>query len=152
MINRVVLIGRLTRDPELRKTNTNKSVVSFTMAVNRRFSANQQQQSADFLSCVAWNQSADFMANYLKKGALISIEGRLQSRAYDDANGKRVYVTEVVCDDVQSLETKSTNASTNNYQSVENTNTDNYENNESSYVKNSYSDDLLDIASDDLPF
>ena len=102
MINRVVLVGRITKDPELRKTQSGLSTVSFTVACNRRVSKDQQQQ-ADFINCVAWRQTADYMANYVKKGALLGVEGRIQTRNYEDQTGKRVYVTEVVCDSVQTL-------------------------------------------------
>ena len=106
MINRVVLVGRLTRDPELRKTNSGASVVSFTVACDRRFKT-QGQPDADFISCVAWNKVADLMAQYLREGSLRSgVEGRIQTRNYDDANGRRVYVTEVVAESVQFLEPK----------------------------------------------
>lgn len=102
MINRVVLVGRITKDPELRKTQSGLSTVSFTVACNRRVSKDQEQQ-ADFINCVAWRQTADYMANYVKKGALLGVEGRIQTRNYEDQSGKRVYVTEVVCDSVQTL-------------------------------------------------
>lgn len=103
MINRVVLVGRITKDPELRKTQSGLSTVSFTVACNRRFSGQGQEQQADFINCVAWRQTADYMANYVKKGALLGVEGRIQTRNYEDQSGKRVYVTEVVCDNVQTL-------------------------------------------------
>ena len=95
MINRVVLVGRLTRDPELRKTQSGTSVCSFTMAVGRRVST-QGQPDADFINCVAWNKTADLMTQYLHKGSLIGLEGRIQTRSYDNQQGQRVYVTEVV--------------------------------------------------------
>ncbi len=104
MINRVVLVGRITKDPVLRKTQNGTSVVSFTIACNRRVPS--QGQDADFINCVAWNRTADFMAQYVKKGALLGLEGRIQTRNYDDKDGKRVYVTEVVADSVQLLESK----------------------------------------------
>lgn len=99
MINKTVLVGRLTKDVELRKTQSGKSVASFTIAVNRPFG----KEETDFINCVAWNNTADFMANYLSKGALIGVDGRTQTRNYEDKDGKRVYVQEVVCDSVQSL-------------------------------------------------
>ena len=102
MINRVVLVGRITKDPELRKTQSGLSTISFTVACNRRVSKDQEQQ-ADFINCVAWRQTADYMANYVKKGALLGVEGRIQTRSYDDKGGHKVYVTEVVCDSVQTL-------------------------------------------------
>jgi len=105
MINRVVAVGRLTKDPELRKTQSGTSVSSFTVAVNRRKQEDKPQE-ADFLNCVAWNRSADFISQYGRKGSLVGIEGRIQTRTYDDVSGKKVYVTEVVCDSVQLLESK----------------------------------------------
>ncbi|MBQ2510358.1 MAG: single-stranded DNA-binding protein, partial [Erysipelotrichaceae bacterium] len=95
-VNHVVLVGRLTKDIELRKTNSGASVCSFTVAIDRRFQSQQQGgQTADFISCIAWRQSADFLANYAAKGTIVSVEGRIQTRSYDGQNGK-VYVTEVV--------------------------------------------------------
>lgn len=146
MINRTVLVGRLTRDPELRKTNTGKSVVSFTVACNRRFG--QQDQQADFINCVAWERQAEFLANYLPKGSLVGIEGRIQSRSYEDATGKRVYVQEVVVESIQGLESRSQRESNNDNAS---TYTQTYE----SESNNDYASDeepILDITSDDLPF
>ncbi|MEG0314816.1 MAG: single-stranded DNA-binding protein [Erysipelotrichaceae bacterium] len=158
MINRVVLIGRLTKDPMLKKTATGKSVVSFTMAVNKSFQSAGSEQKADFINCVAWNKTADFMGQYLAKGALISLEGRINTRTYDDQSGKRVYVTEVVADDVQGLEPKGTNTrsastqSTQFTQSNEFSNTDTSTNSNQFSDDNSFADDTFDIASDDLPF
>lgn len=153
MINRVVLVGRLTRDPELRKTQNGTSVCSFTMAVNRRVQT-QGQPDADFISCVAWNKLADLMTQYLHKGSLIGLEGRIQTRNYDNQQGQRVYVTEVVADNIQFLEPK--NAQSNNYsQPVE---TQSFaQNTYSAPVQNTFdstfdANDTLDIASDDLPF
>ena len=105
MINRVVLVGRLTRDPELRKTQSGTSVCSFTMAVGRRVST-QGQPDADFINCVAWNKTADLMTQYLHKGSLIGLEGRIQTRSYDNQQGQRVYVTEVVANEVSFGESK----------------------------------------------
>ncbi len=104
MINKVILVGRIIKDPELRKTQSGASVVSFTLACNRRVPS--QGQDADFINCVAWNKTADFMAQYVRKGALLGIEGRIQTRNYDDKDGKRVYVTEAVANSVQLLESK----------------------------------------------
>ena len=101
-INRVVLIGRLTRDPELRKTQSGTSVCSFTLAVNRR--QNQDgTQDADFINCVAWNKLADNIQLYQKKGNQLGIEGRINTRSYDNQQGQKVYVTEVVAENVQFL-------------------------------------------------
>lgn len=152
MINQVVLVGRLTRDPELRKTQTGKSVLSFTVAVNRRFS---KQDQADFVNCVAWEQTADFIANYLTKGALISIEGSVQSRSYEDATGKRVYVQEISAERVQSLESRTQRQE--REQNVQPYQSQGYDTN-SGYQQDqapSFSNEdepVLDITSDDLPF
>lgn len=105
MVNSVVLIGRLTRDPEMRTTQNGTPVVSYTLAVNRRFKT-QGQPEADFINCVAWNKTADTMARYLHKGSLIAIQGRIQTRNYENQQGQRVYVTEVVTDSFDFLESR----------------------------------------------
>lgn len=155
MINRCILVGRLTRDPELRKTQTGKSVVSFTVACNRRFG---QQDEADFINCVAWNQTADFMANYLTKGALVGLEGRIQSRSYEDATGKRVYVQEVVVDTLQSLESRTQRQEQSSGSAgygQGNRQQNDYQPTYQPDPEPSFSMDeepVLDITSDDLPF
>ena len=105
MINRVVMVGRMTRDPELRRTPNGSAVTSFTLAMNRP-KRNDEEQQADYISCVTWNKVAENVAQYCSKGSLVGVEGRLRSRTYDNAQGQRVYVTEVVCDSVQFLETR----------------------------------------------
>ena len=105
MINRVCLIGRMTKDPELRRTNTGSSVTSFTLAVNR-----SDGQEADFIPCVIWNKGAENVERYCSKGSLVGIEGSLRSRSYDNSHGQKVFVVEVVCDSVQFLETKKDNS------------------------------------------
>ena len=145
MINRVVLVGRLTKDPVLRKTANGASVVSFTVACTRRFKQ-EGQPDADFINTVAWNKTADIVAQYTHKGSLVGVEGRIQTRSYDDQSGKRVYVTEVVADSVQFLESKSAAAS--------NANSNAYvpEANNQGYQESYETSSTLDIASDDLPF
>lgn len=106
MINRVVLVGRMTRDPELRRTNTGSAVTSFTLALNRNYNSADGQQ-ADYINCVVWNKVAENVEKYCSKGSLVGVEGRLRSRSYDNAQGQKVYVVEVVCDSVQFLETRS---------------------------------------------
>ena len=150
MINNVVLAGRITRDPELRKTASGVSVVSFTLACNRRFQNQEGGQQADFINCVAWRQSADFMTNYVKQGALLGVEGRIQTRNYKDQNDRTVYVTEVVCDSVQILAQKRDNQGTNTYQQTPRQEV--YQNDIQSSYESDYGSDTLDIASDDLPF
>ncbi len=107
MMNRVLLVGRLTKDPELRYTPNGIAVATFTLAVNRTFSNQQGEREADFINCVVWRKPAENVANYLKKGSLAGVDGRLSTRNYEGQDGKRVYVTEVVADSVQFLETRS---------------------------------------------
>ena len=104
MINRAVLIGRLTRDPELRRTPQGDAVTSFTLAVNRNYTDKDGQQQADFINCVVWKKSAENVEKYCSKGSLV--EGRLQSRNYDNAQGQKVFVTEVFCSNVQFIDTR----------------------------------------------
>lgn len=159
MINRVVLVGRLTKDPVLRKTQSGTSITSFTVACDRRVKT-EGQPTADFINTVAWNKTADIVAQYTHKGSLVGVEGRIQTRSYDDQTGKRVYVTEVIADSVQFLESKSaaaSNASAGYTPDYNSNNSQGYEpdtntNSQSSYSSDFQSSDTLDIASDDLPF
>ncbi len=107
MMNRVVLVGRLTKDPELRYTPSGVAVATFTLAVNRTFTNQQGEREADFINCVIWRRPAENVANFLKKGSLAGVDGRLQTRNYEGQDGKRVYVTEVVAESVQFLEPRS---------------------------------------------
>lgn len=160
MINRVVLVGRLTRDVEVRKTASGLSVATFTVACDRRMARGQDrnnQQSADFISCVAWRQAADFLGSYARKGALVGVEGRIQTRSYD-RDGQKVYVTEIVCDTVNLLESKSqsqSRAQNSSYQ--DNSYQQPYSQPKPSTNDDFVSDDFgagigMDISSDDLPF
>lgn len=166
-INRVVLIGRLTRDPELRKTQNGTSVCSFTLAVNRR--QNQDgTQDAEFINCVAWNKLADNIQLYQKKGNQLGVDGRINTRSYDNQQGQKVYVTEVVAENVQFL-TPRNDFNKQNALGVTNTyGTQNYTQNQSygaqtrnhnqpnvQYAQSLTQQaevDALEIASDDLPF
>ena len=105
-MNKVILIGRLVKDPELRRTNTDIPVVQFTLAVNRNFAGKGQERQADFISCVAWRNLAENLARFMKKGSQIAVEGQLQVRNFEDAGGVRRYVTEVICDNIHFLESK----------------------------------------------
>ena len=158
MINRTILVGRLTRDPELRKTGTGKSVLNFTVACNRQFG---DRDEADFINCVAWNHTADFMANYLNKGALVGLEGRIQTGSYEDKEtGKMVYTTDVVVDNLQALESKSqrdsgqSQSNSSRPQSRENTYQDPAPKFAADPEPSTPMDEepVLDITSDDLPF
>ncbi|TNF07104.1 MAG: single-stranded DNA-binding protein [Bacillota bacterium] len=105
MMNRVILVGRITKDPEVKTTQSNIPVVSFTLAVNRQFADQSGERQADFIQCVVWRKQAENLARFVKKGALLGVEGRIQTRQYEADNGTR-YITEVVCDSVQFLESK----------------------------------------------
>lgn len=107
MINNVVLVGRIVRDPELRYTSQNTAVATFTLAVNRRFKNAQGEREADFINCVIWRQPAENLANWAKKGTLVGITGSIQVRNYENKEGQRVYVTEVLADNFQMLESNS---------------------------------------------
>ena len=152
-INHVTLVGRLVRDVELRKTNSNTSVCSFTVAVDRRFKSQQPgAQDADFISCIAWRQSAEFLSRYASKGSIVSIEGRIQTRNYDNANGQKVYVTEVVADSVQLISNR--NSTSVSEPAMNQTFTPSAD---VGYGSDPMEDDFsntpsLDISSDDLPF
>ena len=100
MMNKVVLMGRLTRDPEVRYTNTNNTLVaSFSLAVNRRFAKQGEERQADFINVVAWDKTGEFCSKYFKKGQQVGVIGRIQTRNYDDKDGKKVYVTEVIAEE-----------------------------------------------------
>ena len=109
MINNVVLVGRLTKDPELRYSSSNIPMVYFTLAVNRTFQSQTGERQADFIGCVAFRKQAENMARYLTKGSLIGLDGRIQTRNYQGKDGNTVYVTEIVANSVQFLESKGTN-------------------------------------------
>lgn len=106
MLNNISLVGRLTKDVELRYTPSNVAVATFTLAVNRTFKNENGDREADFINCVMWRQQAENLANWAKKGALIGVTGRIQTRSYDNQQGQRVYVTEVVAEQFQLLESK----------------------------------------------
>lgn len=106
MINNVVLVGRMTKDAELRYTPSNQAVATFTLAVNRNFKNQNGEREADFINVVIWRQQAENLANWAKKGALIGITGRIATRSYDNQQGQRVYVTEVVAENFQLLESR----------------------------------------------
>ena len=106
-MNRTVLVGRLTKDPELRYTPNGVAVANFTIAVNRPFQNQQGENEADFINCVVWRKAAENLANYQKKGNLIGVDGRIQTRSFENQEGKRIFVTEVVAENIQFLEPKS---------------------------------------------
>lgn len=107
MLNRALLVGRLTRDPELRRTGSGKAVTSFNLAVERNFKSDDQE--ADFINCVCWGKIAENTERYCSKGSMVSIDGRIQTRNYDNSQGQKVYVTEVIADSVQFINTRKEN-------------------------------------------
>ena len=106
-MNKAILVGRLTKDPELKTTGSGVSVCSFTLAINRRFKNAEGNYDADFINCVAWRQQAEFISKYFSKGRMVGICGSIQTRTYDREDGQRVYVTEVVADEVSFVDSKS---------------------------------------------
>ena len=157
MINNSTLVGRLTKDPEIRQTQSGSQCVNFTLAVNRD-SAKDGQQDADFIQCVAWNKTAELIAQYLHKGSLAGIVGRIQTRSYENQQGSKVYVTEVFVQSVQFLDSKPQSAYNNKpYNKPPYTQTSPYQTQTQpqamNYSTQSYSNNgTLDISADDLPF
>ena len=145
MLNRVVLVGRLTKDPDLRYTPTNVPTAQFTIAVSRPFS-NQQtgEREADFIPVVVWRKQAENVKNFVKKGSLVGVEGRIQVRNYEDKDGARKYVTEVVADNVVFLESK--NVQDSEYQSSSQDVTKEQANDDDDKYSN------VVFANNDLPF
>lgn len=161
MLNRVILIGRLTRDPELRYTPAGVAVTQFTLAVDRPFTSQGGEREADFIPVVTWRQLAETCANYLRKGRLVAVEGRIQVRNYENNEGKRVYVTEVIADNVRFLESANRDNSgggggqpMREEPSYGGGGRANNNNNSRSNNQDPFSDDgkPIDISDDDLPF
>lgn len=144
MINNVTLVGRLTKPLDLRYTSNGKAVANFTLAVNRQFTGPNGEREADFVNCVIWNKAAENLANFTKKGSLIGVEGRIQTRTYENNQQQRVYVTEIVAGSFSLLESKSkTEERKDNSQQYESTpQRDPFEGHGGS----------VDIHDDDLPF
>lgn len=167
MINNVTLVGRLTAAPDLRKTPSNVSVLQGTLAVNRNFKNQNGEREADFINFQAWRGTADIIAEYCGKGSLIGITGRIQTRNYENQQGQRVYVTEVVADSVALLESRNSQGSQQNQgNSFQNGNSSQggnwhpggstqseFANNSSSGYRSPFGDSSpMDISDDDLPF
>lgn len=120
-MNRLVLVGRLTKDPELKYTQSNKAVATFTVAVNRQFKNANGETEADFINCVIWGKPAENLSRYMKKGGQVGVDGRIQTRNYQAEDGSRKYVTEVIAENVQFLESKRDNQNNgNSYQQPQN--------------------------------
>lgn len=153
MINRSVLVGRLTRDPELRYTNGGAAVATFTIAVNRQFTNQNGEREADFISCVIWRKAAENLTNFTHKGSLIGIDGHIQTRNYENQHGTRIYVTKVVVDNFSLLESRAESehhqSANSNGHSSNNSNNRKYDNNQNQYGNNG---GQIDITNNDLPF
>ena len=147
MLNKVILIGRTTKEVELRRTSNGTAVATFTLAVDNRFVLKDGKSSTDFISCVAWANTAETMEKYVRKGALIAVEGRIQTRNYDNKDGNKVYITEVVVENMRMLESRGDRSSNNNLDSYEPTASykDTYNEVESPEIE-------YNISDDDLPF
>ena len=155
-MNKAILIGRLTRDPELRTTTTGRNVCQFSVAVSRTFTNANGEREADFINCVVWDKQAENLVKYQKKGNQIAVEGRIQTRNYDDNNGKKVYVTEILANNISFLDTKGTSNGGSGFNSLpeppmqeESTNVETV-----SVEKDPFEafGDSIEISDNDLPF
>lgn len=157
-MNNVSLVGRLTRDPELIYTTQNTAVATFTLAVNRRFKNAQGEREADFINCVIWRQQAENLANWLRKGMQVSIVGSIQTRNYENNEGRRVYVTEVLVDNFQSLERRDVSQEmqqqVNNGMQQQGSYNPNqgYNNQGQNFARDPLAGQGMEINPDDLPF
>lgn len=166
MLNRVILIGRLTRDPELRYTPSGVAVTRFTIAVDRKFTNQQGERETDFIPIVSWRGLAENCANYLKKGALVGVDGRLQINSFENQEGRTVRNPEVVAEDVRFLEPKGARQEAGSYSGYQNQNfgsqgygsSGGYQssgyNQRNNQLDDPFSDDgkQIDLSDDDLPF
>ena len=161
MINNVVLVGRLTKEPDLRYTSNGTAAASFTLAVNRSFKNANGDREADFINCVIWRKPAETLANYAHRGTLLGVTGRIQTRNYENQQGQRIYVTEVVAENFQLLESKNSNSSQNtSATSVPKAQTNNYTQNQQNASQanlglnpmDDFSGTTIDINDDSLPF
>lgn len=140
-MNNTVLIGRLTKEADLRFTSNGTATASFTLAVDRAFKNSSGEKETDFINCVVWRKQAEALANYTKKGSKLAVRGRIQTRSYDNQQGQRVFVTEVVVEEFTFLDSKKDNNSVPTAKPQKNAD---------SYARNN--DQAIDIADDDLPF
>ena len=147
-MNNVVLVGRITKDPELRYTPSNIATVSFSIAIDRAYQSQSGERQADFINCVAWRQSAEFLAKYVKKGYMIGVTGSIQTRNYQAQDGTTRYVTEVVCNSVQNLQGRNDAADNSGYQAQPSQRVS------APKVQEKQPDkfDVSEVAEDDLPF
>ncbi len=155
-MNKAFLIGRLTRDPELRYSSSNAAIVNFSIAIDRQYTNNQGQRETDFINIVAFQKQAENIKKYVGKGSLVAVDGRIQTRNYEDKDGKRVYVTEVVADRVQFLDSRN---SGNNIESGNDVSPADFQTESSTAKETNVSDDVfadfgssIEISDDDIAF
>ena len=157
-MNKAILIGRLTKDPELRTTPTGRNVCQFSVAVSRNFTNANGEREADFINCVVWDKQAENLVKYQKKGNQIAVEGRIQTRNYDDKDGKKVYVTEILASNISFLDSKGTgstgNTSFNNLPEPPMVDTSSNNMETVSVEKDPFEafGDSIEISDNDLPF
>ena len=144
MLNHITIMGRLTRDPELRRTGSGIAVASFTVAVDRDFSGKDSEKETDFIDCVAWRNTGEFVSKYFTKGRMIVVSGRLQIRQWTDKDGNKRKTTEVTCDAVELLSSKRNNETNNPAQRQ------NASQGQHSYAQQSFQS--IDIPDENLPF
>lgn len=155
MINNVVLVGRLTRAVDLRYTSNGTAYASFTLAADRDFKNQNGERETDFINCVMWRKPAENLANYTKKGSLIGVEGRIQTRNYENEQGKRVYVTEVLAERFHFLESAKTDNGVLNYGGINSQSYNKNQNSGGNFANNdpfTGSGDVIDVLDSDLPF
>lgn len=157
-MNKAFLIGRLTRDPELRYSSSNAAIVNFSIAIDRQYTNNQGQRETDFINIVAFQKQAENIKKYVTKGSLVAVDGRIQTRNYEDKDGKRVYVTEVVADRVQFLDTRNSSNATSNTNDDENVSPADFQT-DTPIKETNVSDDVfadfgssIEISDDDIAF
>lgn len=151
MLNKVILIGRTTRDVDFRRTASGTPVATFTLALDNRFVLKDGKPTTDFINCVAWNKTAETMDKYVKKGMMIAVEGRIQTRNYENKEGNKVYVTEVVCENMRMLESRGSNTGSTYLEDYEPSS--GYQKDESIDTENIDSTEVdFNISEDDLPF
>ena len=153
-MNKAFLIGRLTRDPELRYSSSNAAIVNFSIAIDRQYTNNQGQRETDFINIVAFQKQAENIKKYLTKGSLVAVDGRIQTRNYEDKDGKKVYVTEVVADRVQFLNSKSDSAAVNTTDNVSPADFQNEAPKETNVSDDVFADfgNSIEISDDDIAF
>ena len=157
-MNKAFLIGRLTRDPELRYSSSNAAIVNFSIAIDRQYTNNQGQRETDFINIVAFQKQAENIKKYVSKGSLVAVDGRIQTRNYEDKDGKRVYVTEVVADRVQFLDSRNSSNTVSNDVGEDNVSPSDFQT-ETTPKETNVSDDVfadfgssIEISDDDIAF